>query len=47
MLRTKHRHLIVEVVGSPEADGGCPSDRHWDGCLLVEVEHAESVGDEV
>ena len=43
----KHRHLVVEVIGSPGADGGHPSDGHRDGCFLAEVQHAELVGDEV
>ena len=47
MLGTKRRRLVVEVVGSPGADGGRP----FDGCrnvrLLAEVEYAELVGDEV
>ena len=47
MLGTKHRRLVVEVIKSPRADGGRPSDGRLDGCLLVEVEHAEPVGDEV
>ena len=44
----KRRHLIIEVVGCPRADGGRTS---FDGCqnkrLLMEVQHAEPVGDEV
>ena len=47
MLRMKCRILIVEVVGSPRADGGCPSGGRQDRLLLAEVKHAEPVGDEV
>ena len=43
----KRRRLIVEVVGSPRADGGRPSDGRQDRCLLKEVKHAKLVGDEV
>ena len=43
----KRMCLIVEVAGSPGADGGRPSDGRRDGCLLAEVEHAKPVGDEV
>jgi hypothetical protein len=47
MLRMKHRCLIVEVAGSPRADGGRPFDGRRDGCLLVEVQYAKPVSDEV
>ena len=47
MLRTKRRRLVVEVAGSPGADGGRPSDGRQDGCVLAEAEHTELVGDEV
>ena len=48
MLGTKRRHLAVEVVGCPEADGGhASSDGCQNKCLLAEVQHAEPVGDEV
>ena len=43
----KCRRLIIDVIGSPRAGGGRPSDGRRDGCLLAEVEHAEPVGDEV
>ena len=47
MLRMKCKRLAVEVVGCPGADGGRPSDRCQNKCLLVEVQYAEPVGDEV
>ena len=47
MLRTKRRRLVVEVAENPGADGGRPSDGCQDGCLLVEVENAKPIGDEV
>ena len=43
----KRRCLIIEVVMRPRADGGRPSDRCQNKCLLVEVQYAEPVGDEV
>ena len=42
-----HRWPIVEVVVRPRADGGRPSGGRRNECLLVEVKHAETVGDEV
>ena len=47
MLGMKRRHLIVEVIGCPRADRGCPSDGRRNKCLLAEVKHAEPVSDEV
>ena len=48
MLVTKHWRLTVEVVRCPGADRGrASSDGRWNKCLLMEVQHAEPVGDEV
>ena len=47
MLGMKPRHLAIEVVGCPRADGGCPSDGRRNKCLLVKAKHAELVDDEV
>ena len=38
----KGRCLVVEVVVYPGANGGCRNR-----CLLVKVQHAELIGDEV
>ena len=43
----KRRHLVIEVVVRPEADGGHPSDGRRNKCLLAEVQYAKPVGDEV
>ena len=43
----KRRCLVVEVVGCSRADGGRPSDRRRNKCLLVEVYYAKPVSDEV
>ena len=40
-------NLIIEVVVRPRANGGHPSDGRQNKCLLVEVKHAEPIGDEV
>ena len=42
----KHRCRAVKVT-CPRVDGGRPSDECWVASLLMEVEYAESVGDEV
>ena len=42
----ERRCRVVEVV-HPRVDGGRPSNGCWVASLLVEVEYAESVGDEV
>ena len=47
MLGMKRMRLVVEVVGCPGADGGCPSDGRQNKCLLAEVKYAEPVGDDV
>ena len=47
MLRMKHRRLVVEVVVRPGVEGVRPSDGCQNKCLLVEVQYAEPVGDEV
>ena len=44
MLGMKRRCLIVEVVVRSRADGGRPSDRCQNECLLVEVKYAEPIG---
>ena len=46
MLGKKRRCRVVEVV-RPEVDGGRPSNGCRDVRLLVEVQFAEPVGDEV
>ena len=44
----KRRRLIIEVPGSPRANGGrASSDGRWNKYLLAEVQHAEPVVDEV
>ena len=48
MLETKRRCLAIEVIGCQGADGGrASSDGCQNKCLLMEVQHAEPVGDEV
>ena len=43
----KRRCLNAEVVMRSRANGGRPSDRCWNECLLAEVKYAELVSDEV
>ena len=47
MLGLKRRHLVIEVIMCPKADGGRPSDGRQNKCLLAEVQYGEPVGGEV
>ena len=48
MLVMKRRRLAVQVIGCPRADGArVSSNRRWNKCLLMEVQHTKPVGDEV
>ena len=38
---------LLKSPGVPESTEDAPPDGCQDGCLLMEVEHAEPVGDEV